>query len=1261
MLRKLYLTFTAILLTGITLYAQTTALKVTVFDATSNETIPFAAVTVLLNNVPQGSAQADFDGNVVIKPLNSGTYSVQAKYIGFAPVQINNVAVQEGKTTYLDVKMKPTVQEIKTFEKIEYTVPLVDRNKTVSQQTVTRADFMKLGSREIGAVVSLAAGTFQKNEGGSVSIRGGRSAETRAGNGAGENSTKTFIDGQRVIGNAGVSQSSTEQVTVITGGIPAEYGDLTSGAINITTRGPGPNYFGGIEAITSQGLDKFGHNYISFNAGGPILFKTDKETNAKKPILGFFVGGEFITDKDNRPSFDENFKVKDSVLNYIERNPYRVNPNGGVLKNAEFLTKDDFETIPYRQNVRRNVINLNAKIDYAPTDKLNFTFGGSYNYNKYRGYTILTDRNNSLLNSSANQLNIDKTWRVWGRIRQRFGVQSKDEKTSSNIRNAFYTLQAGYTVVDNISQDERHRDKLQNYGYIGKFETTKLNKYSYKFDPENPFSPGAYHLTSQDSDVMVTFTPDTITNPLLTRYTQQYMDFTRELGANGWYNTPTAISANGGMLNGDPDDQLAALRVYNLWYNTGQRTDNYSKLYNTQFRINGSFSADIKSHAIQVGFEYEQRTESGYNFKPSALWKRGRQLANNHIASLDLANPHYTYFGTNLPDSIYYSRKFEAEKYNGFAKNIREQLNVADTAFLQVDALDKDVLNINQFSADNLFLGGSDNENLLSNGYYGYDVHGNRLKGSAKNVSFGDFWSQKDANGNNTRAVGSYKPIYIAGYIQDNFDFRDIKFNVGLRVDRFDANQKVLTDPYSFYATMRYDELAAKSQLPNAPDFVKNDGQNYVVYGDNTNADNLTQIYGYRNVVTNKWFDADGNPLADPKVLADQAGGQVKPVLSGNDSIKSNNFDPSKSFSDYKAQVNLMPRIAFSFPISDQANFFAHYDVLTQRPPARLRMDPTDYYFLQNNNQLPINNPNLKPEKNIDYEIGFAQVLNESQNSAITITAFYREMRNMIQVVRIGYAYPISYLTYGNIDFGTVKGLTFKYDLRRTKNIAININYTLQFAEGTGSSSTDAFNLLSSGQPNLRSVTPLDIDQRHTIVVNTDYHFGEGKDYDGPKWFGTNFLENTGANLTFRAGSGIPYTKNSNVQRTADIGGAAGNSKIDGSLNGSRLPASFRIDARFDRSITLNFGRKGSENRKKANLNIYLQVLNLLNTRNVIEVYKSTGNANDDGYLTNFRSQTEISQQINPNSYIDFYNMKMNDPRNFSLPRRVRLGATLDF
>ena len=47
-----------------------------------------------------------------------------------------------------------------------------------------------------------------------------------------------------------------------------------------------------------------------------------------------------------------------------------------------------------------------------------------------------------------------------------------------------------------------------------------------------------------------------------------------------------------------------------------------------------------------------------------------------------------------------------------------------------------------------------------------------------------------------TRPIQAFEPIYISGYVMDKFTFDDIIFNVGVRVDRFDANQQVLKDPY---------------------------------------------------------------------------------------------------------------------------------------------------------------------------------------------------------------------------------------------------------------------------------------------------------------------------------------------------------------------------------------------------------------------------------------------------------------------------------
>ena len=66
-------------------------------------------------------------------------------------------------------------------------------------------------------------------------------------------------------------------------------------------------------------------------------------------------------------------------------------------------------------------------------------------------------------------------------------------------------------------------------------------------------------------------------------------------------------------------------------------------------------------------------------------------------------------------------------------------------------------------------------------------------------------------------------------------------------------------------------------------------------------------------------------------------------------------------------------------------------------------------------------------------------------------------------------------------------------------------------------------------------------------------------------------------------------------------------------------------------------------------LNVYVQILNVLDRRNVFNVYPFTGSAEDDGYLTSAQAQNVIQSQVNTQSFIDLYNIRMVNPFNFNL------------
>jgi len=1207
------------------------------------EPVPFANVVVMQAGQQVTGASTDFDGIFKIKSIKPGNdYVVKASSVGFTAQEKRGVVVKADQIVYVDFGLSAgvTMDEVVV---IDYEVPLIERDGG-SKTTVTGKDIEKMPSRGAAAAVTTVVGV-QDNDGQIGSIRGSR-----------DGNTNTFIDGVKVRGSANIPQSAYEQVTVLTGGIPAQYGDAVGGVISITTKGASRVTYGGIELVSSIGakyndkgdylFDPQGYHLVAGNISGPLISikdKTDPEGKAKRPILGYFLAGEVNYIQDPNPSAIGNYYVKEDVLNDLRQNPIIKSSDGASLLRSEFIRQSDLEWSAQKRDAQRRSVVASGNIDVYTTPNITLKLGGSIDFNDQRIYSY----NGSLFNFNNNGEVINKTWRVYGRFTQRFGNRAAaegEEKKKNGITNAFYSIQADYSSFTQKTQDDEHKDELFRYGYVGKFKTYKEKTYGFGIDPTTGL---VGFIQGPDRDTMVTFEASDI-NPDLSAYTLQY--YNNNPDAEGYYENLTQIEQDRGALrNGD-----VPRTVYSLWNNTGTQYNSYSVLDQTQFRVMATGSFDIKNHSISLGFEYEQRKDAYVGYSPYGLWTLTRQYANSHLAQQDTDNPiiHFDANG-NYTDTVSYDRLFTPDPEGtalGVGQyyidyNIRQSLGLdpSGTDWIDIDSYDPDFYDVNWFSADELLNNGN---NLVL--YYGFDHTGKKLKGRP---SFDDFFTEKDEFGNYTRKIGAFEPIYMAGYIQDEFTFKDLIFRVGLRVDRYDANQKVLKDPYLLYEAYTASEVTSLGgETVTHPN---NIGGSAVVYVNDV--ENPTAILGYREGDT--WFDAQGTQISDPSVIRTGTGIAPYLVNPGQETISSG------AFKDYEPQINVMPRISFSFPISESALFFANYDVLTQRPTGGNRLDLIDYMFLANRTDQ-VSNPDLKPESTIEYAIGFKQTI--GKRSALELNGFYREMRNQIASVRISEAYPRTYTTFGNLDFGTVKGLTISYDLRRTKNIQLRLSYTLQFADGTGSNASTSLNLVNAGFPNLRVTQPLDFDQRHNIVLALDYRFGNGRDYNGPKTVTKggktiNWLQDFGVNAIVRAGSGNPYSRQSNTTGDALIGGG-GSAFLEGSVNGSAKPWQFRIDMRVDKDFTIKWN-KGKEGKpaKTSPLNVYVDVQNLLGTKNILGVYRKTGNPDDDGYLAAAEYQPSIQSQTDEQSFRDLYAVKVNNPGNYSLPRRVRLGIMLSF
>jgi hypothetical protein len=1237
MLRKLLFTLGIILSANLLVFSQSGALKGKVLDKTTREPLPFVNIVVEVGGTNVGGAASDFDGNFMIKPIPPGKYDVKATSLGYKPTMYKGVAIAADQIQFLDLEMESTAQVLNTFEVVDYKVPLISKDQTTSGASVTQEEIAKMPNRSANSIASTVGGVFSA-DGERGRVRGAR-----------EDATVMYIDGVRVRGSSNLPASAIEQVDVVLGGVPAQYGDATGGIINVTTKGPSRNFGAGIELETSQFLDPFGYNRVGINLNGPLFSRKDENGKKTNSLLGFFIAGDFNYNKDGSPLAIEQYTATDDYLKYIEDNPLRSTPEGiGTYPNVLYTEYKDLKKIRSTQNSSNYDISLSGKIDIRTTQTINLTLGGSYYKLNSTNYSFT----NSMFNSDKNVHSVRDTWRVFGRFTQRF---PSDKDSKSFIKNVYYSIQADYTQDGGYNEDSEHHDDLFKYGYLGKFTTYKTPTYQIGSDTVNGnYYEQAWILNSWDYDTLVTYEPFDY-NKVVANYTTSYYDLFAGNPVGNYQNTDQ-IMLGGGLLNGQvPDD------VYGLWAAPGTPQSGYNVFLNTQFAVNVSGAMDIGNHELKFGFQYDQRQDAGYGYSPVGLWNLMRDNTNFHIMELDLDHP-VVLEGSDL-DTIKYYRKYDQLSQRTFDYNLRQKLGLATNGvdFIDIDSYDfntnsinyydkegvlhtvnygKELFSIDMFSPDELL-----NDGISSYvAYQGYDYKGNKL---TTKPSFEDFFNQVDENGNYTRPIGAYEPNYMAFYLQDKFAFRDLIFNVGLRADRFDANQMMLKDPFLIYEAKTVGEVTELGGDPVT--HPSNMGSDYVVYVDNVN--NPTRVVGYRHDYD--WYNANGAEIQDPNVL--DVGSGISPDL----------VDPTltrptiDAFKDYDPQWSVMPRIAFSFPISDVALFFAHYDVLTQRPTASVFANPATYYYFDNVSGT-INNPGLKPTQTIDYEVGFQQKLTNS--SSLKLVSFYREMRDMLQIYRFSGAYPKDYTSYNNIDFGTVYGLTAQYDLRRTGNVRLSAYYTLQFANATGSDANTTAALVASGLPNLRTTFPIQTDRRHSFNIFLDYHFGGGADYNGPVSKRTKtgktpiqWLSYAGATITLNGGSGTPYTQSRNV-----VGiNQAGTNLVKGTYFGSRGPWQFRTDATFDKDFHFKMG--GGEKQRDTYVNVYIRINNIFNQKNIMGVYPFTGNPDDDGYLTAPESQKQISEALSEQAYRDMYAIAVNSPYNYSSPRTIHFGVIFNF
>ena len=393
------------------------------------------------------------------------------------------------------------------------------------------------------------------------------------------------------------------------------------------------------------------------------------------------------------------------------------------------------------------------------------------------------------------------------------------------------------------------------------------------------------------------------------------------------------------------------------------------------------------------------------------------------------------------------------------------------------------------------------------------------------------------------------------------------------------------------------------------------------------------------------------NPLdvSDPMLIPDT-------TISGTDTtivdIPNTESDNVK-IAEPKYQVS--PRLGISHPITETSVLHFNYGHFFQTPQMDYLFSGIGVNIAKRGNSL-VGDPNLGAERTIAYEIGIATQI--GVDMAVDFTAYYKDIYGLIGSRKI-YSIPQTYYAYQNIEYGNVKGFEIAFQ-KNGKYFSGKIAYTLSFAKGTASDAFEGYEtsyyysdpVTGTGMDMPKIPYYLSYDQRHLVNFVLTFRMPQG---ELPA-----YADNWSLTLNNALASGTPYTPE-NLK-----------GEITGTKNSERLPWTSNTDLKFRKGFKLG----------PIMPNFYIQVTNLLNVKNVTDVYVTTGLPDENGEIATWKISDFPETTIGSPGYdvrrdldmdgvctseeyytaaVASYTDQLADPTNYSSPRIITVGFDFSF
>jgi outer membrane receptor protein involved in Fe transport len=1200
--------------------------------------------SVQLIETQQGSA-VGVDGNYVILGVQPGTYTVRFTSVGYGTQTVTGVTVNSDVTTTINSTLKEEAIGLPE-QVVTYQAPVVKLDVSSKETRFTREELETRAISSIGALLEKQPG-FKVDAEGNIHVRGGRESETLV-QVDGVSYRDPLVDSTRQLGS--FSALNIQEVEVLTGG-DARYGGFQAALINVSTpEGSMTDYAGTIEYRTDRvipGEDKVDKHGISYRTNSFNQDQYDFSFSGPVPLAGKLLGPKKL-------SFFTSGMAKLSNT-YI---PYKVNREANDYMGLGFdipeRQTNDYSTfwkLTYRMDEAKK-LNLTYSRDFSQWDVypdggsgISANYGWQYKYDvANRPYSRMTRQtinlgfSHNVSKSTLYEVSLGN-FRTATDILPRGktpGEFTLDKNTEDSYRTPNSAVDEnndgfvdGYVDANNNGQHDGEGEGYDDNNFNGHWDRGEdwvdLNGNGV-YDAAEPWldranSQGVNHLGVYDPwDPFVDLNHNGRWDPAEPQLAEQdwnhngHWDGERFIDANGngkWDGTSNAEGYDDknsdGKLNKkelylQTEDRAEPFVDGDRWFDTGEP---FIDLPDTNGFYNGRWDPGEVFYDLPSSFTGYFRTQvpttNGVYDGPNGVFDE-YELFTHPNWDISQGDTSFNYYGMNPHFPVIYTWE-DISSPHGIQHGGQDWLNLGYDPtshmplYLYYDPAHSTWTNTTSYDNSRpVFDMPNQRWDAGKEAFTDYNGNGvqDPIADKFLNPGLWDataFWMKRESS----EWTGKFD---LTSQVNK---FHELKS--GLELKRRDLQMNSIEQPDQPYDNSDV-PLPAGSPYPDRGG--KRDFYNYEPWEGGLYVQDKMEFEG---MIVRAGLRSDFI-IHDKKIR--------------EESQKAVDLSQPGALLAKRGKMVVAPRLGISHPISTRAKLYFNYGHYYQTPSFEY------FYRSATANIAPntqIGNPNLEYEKTVSYEVGVNTEF--AEDWVVDVAGYYRDVYNQIGTVeqRIG---PITLNRFFNLGYARARGFEFSLKKSLSSMWALTFNYDYSYAYGKESAASEGLLQRLGNIPENRDEHPLAWDETHKISAFVTIVSGQK---DKPRLFNVRMPNDWVSTVEFAYGSGLPYTPSNYT-----VGKAT-------SLilpNSARYPFTMTVDLKADKYWTPVKGLRFATG---------FEIYNLLNRRNVRELYAATGNPWDSSH------QLDTSVRSDGNLGTDYDH----NPRNYYPPRQILLHLRLQF